>query len=404
MVFVGCDWSREKHDVCVMDGQGNVLARRRIEHSAEGFTELQEMLAGFEDDPSQVCMGLEFHTGALLAWLLEQGYTVHGINPKSASRFRERYRPAGEKDDEWDARVLADAVRTDAHRLHRIEPQSDATEELRESVELRRTLIKERTRHINRLRSLLSEWCPALNALCHDFTRRWVMDLLAEFPLHEDLAAAHGNRINRIMKKHHLHPPTREGVREVRAKEPLFIPESHKMPLRREIRFLADQIANLSDHLGQLDGELQGLVEAHPDAPIFQSLPGAGTTTVASFLAAFGEDREASPSWRQLAAFWGVAPLTKQSGKHRSVHHRWTCRPGMKQTLTLFAFQTASTDGCWAREYYQEKRKRNAEHYTALRCLAQRWVKIIYRMWQDRSTYAEDTHATNRARRAASAP
>lgn len=399
MVVVGCDWSRNQHDVCVMNQQGKVLVRRKVEHSPQGFAEFRELLAGLEDDPSQIWVGLELHNGALLAWLLEQRYTVYGLNPKSAERFRDRYRPAGGKDDEEDARVLADAVRTDAHHLQRISPQSEATEELREIVELRATLVKERTRHIHRLRAVLGEWCPALSALCRDLTRRWPSHLLHEFPLHEDVIAAHGNRINHFARQNGLHPATRRRLHEVRAQRPLFIPESRKGPLRREIRFLVDQITQLSDHIEQLHRHLEGLLARHPDAPIFQSLPATATATVATFLAAFGEDRDGSPPWRELAAFWGVAPLTKQSGKHRHVYHRWSCNPSMKQALTLFAFQTARTEGCWAKEYYAQKRKQKAEHYTVLRCLAQRWVKIIYRMWQDRSTYAEHIHATNRARR-----
>jgi hypothetical protein len=95
-----------------------------------------------------------------------------------------------------------------------------------------------------------------------------------------------------------------------------------------------------------------------------------------------------------------VAPLTIQSGKHRSVKRRHAADQTLSQALMHFAFNTAFTDGCWARDFYQRKRAEGKAHYTALRCLAQRWLKILHRIWKDQVPYDEQQHRNNQRQRA----
>lgn len=403
MIFVGCDWSRSKHDVIVLDPQGERLGQLTVLHDAAALADLAHKIAELEPDPTEVKVGVELHDGGLLAWLLEQGYSVYAVNPKSAERARDRYRPSGAKDDKSDAFILADMVRTDAGALRLLRAESEITQELGAWLRYRDKLTKQKTAAFHQLRALLAEWCPALSALCGDFNRKWQRDLLAEFPLHQDLCAAHGNRINAFAKKHNLQAATRQRLRQAKATVPLPIPESRIGLLRFQIADLLDTIAQRLAALARVKTELERLISAHPDQEIFSSLPVRGTFTVATLLSAFGQDREAAASWRELAALWGVAPVTKQSGYSRSVKRRRACDHLILQGLLSFAHNTAFTAGCWAGEYYQAKRERGAEHYTTLRCLAQRWVKILYRMWKDRVPYCEQLHQANRQLHAAAA-
>jgi len=398
MIFVGCDWSRHKHDLLVMDAEGTTLLELTIPHAAEALDDLAEQIAALQVDPTEVRVGVELHDGALLAWLLDQGYTVYGVNPKSAERARDRYRPSGGKDDRSDAFILADIVRTDRGSLRPIRPDSDVSQELRAWVRFRARQVQDRTAASQRLRALLAEWCPALSALCDDLKRQWQRDLLRTFPLHAELAAAHGNRLRAFARKHRLRPATYDRLLAARSEKPMPIPSGRVGALRAEILSLIERIDQLAQSVSEIEAELQRLVADHPDAGLFQSLPAHGTATTATLLSAFGEDRDGAPSWRELAARWGVAPVTVQSGRSRHVKRRRACDHVINQALLFFAFRTAFMPGCWAADFYQNKRSKGVDHYTALRCLAQRWVKVIYRLWADRIPYDEHIHQANRQR------
>ena len=135
------------------------------------------------------------------------------------------------------------------------------------------------------------------------------------------------------------------------------------------------------------------------DANIFRSLPVAGVVTTAPFLAGFGEDRQRWTGHEEVAARWGAAPVTQQSGKYRTVKRRMACDTTVHQAWIWFSFNTIRCESCWARSYYQDKRKTGMDHYTALRCTAQRWIKITYRLWYDRIQYDEEIHQARRRER-----
>lgn len=395
MIILGIDWARCKHDLTLMQQDGQIIQRMQVTHDAAGLQQLAQAVAQYQPDPGNVRVAIEMHDGAMLAWLLNQGYTVYGINPKSAQRARDRYRPAGGKDDASDAFILADMLRTDRGSLRAIQPDSDATLELRSLVELRASRVHERTALFHRLRARLDEWCPDLSQLCNDFNRIWQRRLLEQYPLQQDLHQTHGRTLNTFIQKHRLGHETAERIKAARQATPMFIPEPMHASLRLDIQHLLAQIELLMQAITQLDERIEQKLSEHPDAQVFDSLPVKGTNTIATLLAGFGEEREHSPSHRQRAAAWGVAPLTIQSGKHRSVRRRHAANQTLNQALMHFAFNTAFTAGCWASDFYQRKRAEGKAHYTALRCLAQRWLKILHRMWKDRVPYDEKLHRKN---------
>lgn len=396
MLFIGLDWARTKHDLIALDQKGDALLKLRLQHDPADLVSTAQKIAALEPNPTQVRVTIELHDGALLAWLLAQGYTVYGLNPKSADRAREQYRPSGGKDDATDAFVLADLTRVHSDKWRPLQPHSDTTQALHDWVRLRADLTQEKTALCQRLRAILDEWCPALSRLCDDLNRQWQQALLADFPLQQDIAAEHGNRINGWAKAHRLRSATMESLRTLRTFPVLPIPAGRQSALRFEIRHLAGRIAELTRQLDEVDAELAEQVEAHPDAAIFQSLPVKGTFTVAALLAGFGQNREDAPSWRELAARWGAAPVTVQSGKSRHVKRRRACDHTMSQVFVFFCFKTAFTAGCWAEEYYRNKRAQGTDHYATLRCLAQRWIKILHSMWLSHSQYDEAFHQKNR--------
>lgn len=399
MLVIGCDWARSKHDFVLMNSRGDILSRHTVDHDAQALNDLARRIAKIESDPAQVLIGLELHDGALLAWLLQQRYSVYGINPKSAERARAIYRPAGAKDDAGDAWVHAELVRTGRQHLKALHPDSPRTQQLRTWTRLRQKLVQQKTAACQQLRGLLAEWHPPLSRLCSDLNTRWQRNLLAECPDHQALRQMHGNRLNAFCRRHRLAEQTRQRIAEARAARPMPVPPARREALNFEIGALVETIERLTDRIKEVDRRLKPLLDDHPDAAVFQSLPVRGQTTVCTLLAAFGDDRQRTPSWRVLAARWGVAPITKQSGRSKTVRRRAACDHGINQALLFFAFNTAFTDGCWAADYYQKKRRCGVDHYTTLRCLAGKWVKILHRLWLDRTPYNEHLHQKNRQQR-----
>lgn len=393
MIIVGFDWARDKHDVCVQNPRGKKLYEGVVKHDADALEQLRTRLAELEPDPAAVCVALEQHDGALLAWLLEAGYTVYGINPKSADRARDVFRPGGAKDDPGDALVAADVLRSNLERFKPLHPQSHETLRLRSLARLRMRMTSQKTAVMQRLRTILAEWCPHVSKLCKDFNRTWQRALLDRWPLHEDLATAHGNSINAFLAEHRLAPETRQKVRIAQKATPTFIPEGRKDAIRLDIALCLDQLKLLVGKLTEVDRELEQAFSAHPCFNIFNSLPVKGLQTLAMITAAFGDRRDDPTGWRQLAARWGVGPVTVSSGKRKLVKRRRACDTHVLQALTDFAFTTAfSVSGCWSHSFYERKRREGRDHHESLRAVALRWVKILWAMWNAASTYDEGYH------------
>jgi hypothetical protein len=393
MVIVGFDWARDKHDVCIMDSDGCILYAGTVRHDAAALDELAARIDALESDRSAVNAGIEQHDGALLAWLLDSGFTVYGLNPKSTDRARDIYRPAGGKDDKSDARLVADVLRQNLERFKPMHPQSDDTLHLRSLARLHMRLTARKTALMQRLRTILAEWCPAVSHPCGDLNRIWQRDLLRQWPLHEDVAAAHGNSGNAFLKQHRLPQKTREKFLAVRTRKPIYIPAGRKQALRFEITLVLEQLDALIANLERLGRELAESLVSHPSCEVFHSLPVQGVQTLSMIAAAFGDRTEDPTAWRPLASRWGVAPVTYASGKSRTVRRRKACDTHVLQALSNLAFTTAfSVSGCWARTFYDRKRTEGKDHHEALRAVALRWVKIIWRMWHDNTTYDEQYH------------
>jgi len=180
MLIVGLDWSRRNHAYVFMDEQGQILEHGTVAHTGEGLGELAARIHRWSNRPEQVRVGLETHDGVLLDWLLDQGYTVFGIQPKSAQRARDMFRPSGSKDDRVDALVIAEFVRLNSSRLRPLQPDCPRTQQQRDLLRWRADLVRQRTAEISRLRALLDQWSPQLSGLCDDLTRRWQQELLQQ--------------------------------------------------------------------------------------------------------------------------------------------------------------------------------------------------------------------------------
>lgn len=399
MLFVGIDWAETRHRVVIVGPDGNVMYRDWIEHNSCGLKAFEDLITHWKPH-ANVHVAIELHDSLLLDRLLHSGVKVYGLNPKSAERARERFTPAGIKDDDRDAWSLAEFLRTARQHLQPLRPDSEITMALREWVCLREDLVQERTTQLQRLRNHLVRWHPQILAAIADLNCEWSLDLLEKHPTADLFAGLTRNRVEGWSRGRRLRSATRARIADAALFSSPTCIASRNAAHAAEVNHRVSLIRDLNRRLAGAEKALEGLVAQHPDAFIFQSLPRCGANTVAAMLAGFGEDRQRWSGHEEVAARWGAAPITIQSGKHRKVRRRRACDTTMHQVWIWFAFNTVQKHGCWARHDYQTKRKAGGEHYTTLRGIADRWIKIAYRCWLDRKPYDEAVHQQHRATRA----
>ena len=161
---------------------------------------------------------------------------------------------------------------------------------------------------------------------------------------------------------------------------------------------IAQLLRSLLEGIANLDGNIEEATGVHPDFFIFQSLPGAGSALAPVLLAALGSQRDRYDSADEVQKHSGIAPVTETSGKKKWVHFRWACAKFLRQSFHEWAGHTIG-HSVWARAYYQQQRERGNDHHAAVRALAFKWIRIVFRCWKDRVVYDENKYLAPLARR-----
>ena len=389
MIAVGCDWAREAHQFVVLSSSKEELACFSVPHSAQGLAEIARRLEALEPDASQVRVAIEGHDGPLMDWLEDQGYVVFSVNPKASNAARNLVSSGGSKDDKLDAQALAQVVLLDAPRIvQRAKPQHN-----RRSLALllrqRERRVEERGDLLRRLGQILQEWAPTVAALCTDLGLVWTRQFVGRWPLEQDVVAADPRTLRAFVAKHPLRGSTRQRILDARRARPMPIRPERLALLRHEIQFLLAQLETVLAEIQSLEEALTCLVESDPAHPVLSTLPGTSIVTEAAWLAALAHTPPDCSDWRSVASHVGVSPVTRASGSARGVHLRRSRDPMLQRLLTYHAFQTSRIGGCWAHRMYHAKRARGQKHYTTLRGIAQRWVKIVHAMTRNHTPYQE---------------
>ncbi len=318
-VTAGVDWAKDDHAVCVAGDQGEVLERFTVRHDAAGLKQLAARLlrAGALE------IGIERSDGPVAGTLLAAGLAVLVIPPGQVKNLRSRYGSAGNKDDRFDACVLADVVRTDVRRLRPMERDSEQTAALRATVRARRDLVGHRVAAASQLRAHLQIVFPAAAALFAAIDSEITLAFLARFTTREQADWLSPRRLAAWLKSVACSGRTDPAVLHARllaaprgqAGEHARACAGTTLALVAVLRVLNAQIQALADSIAaQLD--------AHPDAVIFTSLPRSGTIRAARLLAEIGDARGRFPARDSLTCLAGVAPSTRQSGKVKAVTFR----------------------------------------------------------------------------------
>jgi len=396
--FVGIDWADQKHDVCLIEGERHELCELR--HTPEAIDAwARDLEDRFGGRPVAVC--LEQSRGPLMHALMKYScLALFPVNPKQLSRFREALGPSGAKDDPRDAWLLAELLRHHHPRLRPWKPDDGPTRRIRLLAESRRQLVDDRTRTGNRLKALLKEYFPLALTLCGSrvYTESFLR-LLARWPSLNALRRARPQTVEHVLFAGRKRPENAaEQVAAIRQAVPLV-----KDPMLIEARGLAAkalvaQLRALNGAIAEHDQRLEKAMREHPRADVFRSLPGAGEAIAPRLLAAMGSQTDRYESAAAVQQYSGIAPVTRQSGNSRTVRRRRACPRFLRQTFHEFA-QHSIGSSRWARALYRLQRQRGKKHHTAIRSLAYKWIRIIYRCWQTNTRYNEPQHLDNLRRK-----
>ena len=390
--YAGFDWAKDHHDIVIVNREGQIVADFRIEHSAVGWKQWQ---ARIEPYPGlAVC--IETSQGAAIEKLVESGCSIYPINPKNARNYRERKISSGNKTDRLDAWSCADALRVDGHGWRALSPQDPLIQELRILCRDEMALIEERTALVNQLQQALHEYYPVALAAFSDWGLHSSWAFVETFPTPESLAKAGKRKWEKFLHVNKLYNEQTYAKRmELFSQATEFCVGA---PVTRAKSKLAHtrvkQLRVLEIQLAEYRKEIERLFAQHPDHTMFGSLPGAGSKLAPRLLSEIGSDRTLFEDPQSLQCLAGTAPVCKQSGKMRQVHMRFSCNKILRCTIHLLS--DLSRKQCpWAQIYYKTLRERGQTHARALRCLGQRWIKILWKMWQTRTCYDAELHARN---------
>ncbi|WP_433347549.1 IS110 family transposase [Microtetraspora malaysiensis] len=396
-LFVGDDWAEAHHDVEVMDASGRRLAKARLPEGVAGMARLHAMIAEqigeAADEDVEVLVGIETDRGPWVLALVAAGYTVFAVNPLQAARYRERLGTSGAKSDAADAHMLADMVRTDSHQLRPIAGDSAQAEAIKVVARTHKTLIWERTRAGQRLRHALREYFPAALAAFEDLDATEALDLLAKAPDPASAAKLTVGQISAALKRARRRGDLAARAGEIQAAlrtEHLGQPEVVTMAYAMSVRALVAVLVVIGQQVKTLQGQVEECFGQHPAAEIIVSQPGLGPILGARVLAEFGDDRDRYASAKARKNYAGTSPITRASGKKKSVLARFVHNDRLIDALMTQASVALRTSP-GARAYYDKQRARGVGYNTALRQLANRLVGILHGCLKTGTLYDEAT-------------
>ncbi len=390
VAWIGLDWADERHEIRLQAADSPRVESFAVEQKPEALHAwVAQLRARFPQ--GRIAVALEQARGAVIFALMNYDFLLlYPVPPKALARYREAFAPSGAKSDRADAELLLELVRTHSDRLRAWQPDDALTRQLRLLVEYRRKTVADRTRLTNRLTDLLKTYFPQALDWAGDLRSLGACEFLAVWPTLEAVQGASHSKLRRFYHEHR-----RLSAEE---REQLFEAITHARPLTQDpalveasalmTQTLVEQLRAVITALARLEERLEELFGQHPDQALFDGLPGAGEALAPRLAAAFGSDRHRYQSAQELQQFSGIAPVTASSGKTEWVHWRWACPKFLRQTFHEFA-DASRPKSLWARAYYERQRQHGVSHHAAIRALAYKWIRVLYRCWKTSTPYNE---------------
>lgn len=390
--LIGIDWSQDHHDVRIHNEAGACLARFQIPQTLAGFQQLAQKIGQVNPEPSHCLVAIELADQLLVDFLWSRQYQLYVLAPSLVKSNRGRQRASGARDDDSDAALLADILRTDRHTLLPWQPDGPLVGQMRRVLSFCDDLTASIVQYGNRLRTDLWRYYPQAAAAFGDVTTPLCLHFLMTYPIPAATAALSFDQFQAFCRQHGDRRTDYQARRFARLQQPAPEAETtHRAAYQTQTPWLAQLLLHLVRQKQTAQRQLQELFAAHPDQAIFASLPGAGQLLAPKLLVMFGDQRDHLPAPAVIQALAGTCPVTIKSGKFRTVRFRHACNHTYRTTAQLFA-KASISQSPWAAAYFEAARARHMSQSHAYRCLANRWLSIIWTLWQRRQLYDEAYH------------
>ena len=386
VLLVGVDWADALHAYELRTPNGEI-------HTGE-FAQTPEAIAEligswsrrYPEARIEIC--LEASRGALINALLQfPQVSIYPVNPAAIASYRKTFAHGGGKSDPVDAHLILQYLENYREQLRPLRHDEPETRELAALCEDRRRLVDQRVALANELKSLLKTYFPAILLLNPaKIYAEFIVRLLLKYPSLEEVQAAGRSKLRRFLFGVGAKAKAEQRLEVLMNATPLTSDEVVIRSCARRVQAICGLLDSLNSSISRYDSEIKRLVKEHADYVVVAALPGASDKTQGRIIAALGDDRSRYASAAAFQAAAGIAPLTKQSGKQRHVYSRWACSKFVRQTFHEYA-GLSITRCAWAKAYYELQLSKGKSTHTAKRALAYKWMRIIYRLWQDREAY-----------------
>ena len=390
--FIAIDWADRQHVFSLQVAGQTTKETGTLEQKPEVIgpwvAKLRERFGG-----RLLAVAVEQSRGALIHALLSYDFLViYPLHPSTVAKFREAFKSSGAKNDPLDTDQILQILTKHWELLKPLNPDTEETRLLARLVEDRRKAVDLRTGHIQALTAALKEYFPqALELVNRNLASRLACDLLIKWPTFEAFQQAKPSTIKRFYYGHNIRSPeVIEKVLDLALKaQPLTTDSAIIQSGSRLSQMYAQLIKTLNPVIEDYEQRIARVFAAHPEADLFNQIPGAGPAMAPRLLAAFGTDRSRYEAAQNLESFSGIAPVTKSSGKTKVVYFRRACPKFLRQTFHEFA-RLSVTNCQWARNYvdyyYTAKGKK---YHAVIRALAFKWIRVLFRCWKNRTPYDE---------------
>jgi transposase len=398
MTVVGWDWASRTHDVTVLGEEGAVRERWSFPHTEVGWNSTLRRLRE-QGDPAELPVIIEKNSGLVIDRLLAAGHPVVPVHPTSFHAARPRWGASGAKSDPGDSYKLADYLRTDGHRLRRLEPVDPGLRELQALVRLRDDQVRARTAAVNQLTATLDAYWPGPRNLFRSLATPIALAFLTDYPTPHAARHLGEARMAAFCRRNSYRggKPPAELLRRLRGAPvaPVGMPEE---TLRTIIGAQVALLRTLQATIADVEATIADRVAKHPRARLLERLPGVGTINLAQLLAEVGPILNRVDNAEQAATECGAAPVTKASGKTTGVYFRWAANTRARKAITAYA-HNARLQSPWAGRLYADARARGKRNPHANRIVARAWIRVIWACWHTGTPYDPTIHQTRRAPR-----
>lgn len=395
MYYLGIDWANDKHDLCLLDEAGTIMKQMTIAQTLAGFQQLERLVHRYGLD--NIRLNIERSDGLLVDWIMAQGWPLY-VTPTVVVAHR---RPRRSKSDLSDAYLLAYLLRLNDPDCRLLTRSSSTVLHLRELARALDTALAEQRRFGNRLRYFLLQYFPAATKVFRRVEYLITLAFLEHFPTPQAARQLTPSTLHAFLKQHHYYRYDRVNAILDILNTPMptaAVAEGYIA----QVQLLIPLLRELYHRIVFLEKELTRVFKTHPEAAWWSSWPGThGPLTPARLLAWIGDDRTRFPTAASLQAIAGTAPVTRRSGKSHGVEFRRACSHPLRKAMDDFARQSVQ-HSAWARDYLKAQVARGHNKARAYRALANRWVKILWTLWQRQERYSEVRHEMNRTHHAKS--